>query len=130
MGTKSALEMNLCQQMIAAKLPSWKTEFKFHSTRRWRFDFAWPEIMLAVEVEGGIFVKGRHTSPMGFLADCEKYNTAVCMGWSLLRFAAPVINDGSCLETIGICMKMASRRIACEIYCDKIKKFKEICGET
>lgn len=61
------------------------TEHKFHGTRRWRFDYAWPEHQVALEVEGGVWVGGRHTSGAGFVKDMEKYNEAACMGWRIIR---------------------------------------------
>jgi len=64
----------------------WKSEYRFHPTRRWRFDYAHPELMIAIEVEGGAFTKGRHTRGKGFIADMDKYNTATIMGWRLLRY--------------------------------------------
>ena len=60
-------------------------EHKFHPVRRWRFDYAIPTAKIAIEVEGGVWAGGRHTSPKGFLNDMEKYNTATIMGWRLLR---------------------------------------------
>lgn len=60
-------------------------EYKFHPTRRWRFDYAIPEHKIALEVEGGVWTGGRHTSPKGFLGDIEKYNTATLMGWRVFR---------------------------------------------
>lgn len=60
-------------------------EFKFHPSRRWRFDYAIPEHKIAVEVEGGVWTNGRHTRPQGFLGDIEKYNTATLMGWRVFR---------------------------------------------
>ena len=66
-------------------LPPPVAEFEFHASRKWRFDYAWPEHMLALEVEGGIWSGGRHTSPQGFLKDMEKYNAAAAMGWRILR---------------------------------------------
>ncbi len=59
-------------------------EYRFHPTRMWRFDFAWPQIKLAVEIEG----RGRHQSFVGFNKDIEKYNEAVRLGWRVLRFPA------------------------------------------
>jgi very-short-patch-repair endonuclease len=59
-------------------------EFKFHPERRWKFDFAWPAIKLAVEIEG----QGRHQTFVGFRRDCDKYNAALAMGWRVLRFPA------------------------------------------
>lgn len=61
------------------------TEYLFHPTRKWRFDYAIPTHKIAVEIEGGIWKRGRHISPMGFLKDMEKYNTATSMGWRVLR---------------------------------------------
>lgn len=60
-------------------------EYKFHPTRRWRFDYAIPDHKIALEVEGGVWTGGRHTSPKGFLGDIEKYNTATLMGWRVFR---------------------------------------------
>lgn len=61
-------------------------EHRFHPVRKWRFDFAWPQHGLAAEVEGGVFVRGRHNRPSGFIGDCEKYNAAVALDWRVLRF--------------------------------------------
>ena len=44
-------------------------EYKFHPVRKWRFDYAIPEHKIALEVEGGVWTGGRHTSPKGFLGD-------------------------------------------------------------
>lgn len=60
-------------------------EFKFHPTRKWRFDFALPEKKIAFEIEGGIWIKGRHTRPKGFLGDIEKYNAAAELCWLVFR---------------------------------------------
>lgn len=60
-------------------------EFKFHPVRKWRFDYAIPEYKIALEVEGGVWSGGRHTSPKGFLGDIEKYNMATLMGWRVFR---------------------------------------------
>lgn len=60
-------------------------EFKFHPVRKWRFDYAIPEHKIALEVEGGVWTGGRHTSSVGFMKDMEKYNTATLMGWRVFR---------------------------------------------
>lgn len=65
----------------------WKEEHRFHSTRKWRFDFAHEELKIAIEIEGAVWVRGRHTRGKGYLADMEKYNTAQSMGWRVFRYA-------------------------------------------
>ena len=61
------------------------TEHRFHPTRKWRFDYAWEDHRVALEVEGGVWVGGRHTSGAGFVKDMEKYNEAACLGWRIIR---------------------------------------------
>ena len=63
-------------------------EHRFHPTRKWRFDFAWPDIKLAVEWEGIFSRRSRHTSLIGYAGDCEKYNSAVSLGWRIIRVTA------------------------------------------
>ena len=60
-------------------------EFQFHPTRRWRFDYAFPTLQVAVEVDGGVWTGGRHINPAGYINDMEKLNTAASMGWLVLR---------------------------------------------
>lgn len=67
-------------------LPKPQQEFRFDIFRRWRFDFAWPESDVALEVEGGVWIGGRHTRGSGFIKDMEKYNEAARLGWKILRF--------------------------------------------
>ena len=95
-------------------------EYTFHPTRKWRFDFAYPDIKLAIEIEGSVFGRnvycntckkvvtrrlkdgrvvtvregGRHTSGAGYEKDCEKYNNAAILGWRVLRFSTTMkVND-------------------------------------
>jgi very-short-patch-repair endonuclease len=67
-------------------LPYPEREYFFKPGRRWRFDFAWPDLKVAVEIEGGLWVKGRHNTATGMLNDMDKYNEAVVGGWKVLRF--------------------------------------------
>ena len=67
-------------------IPKPEPEFKFHPVRRWRIDFAWPFYKLAVEIEGGIFIRGRHVRGKGFVGDMQKYNALTELGWRLLRY--------------------------------------------
>ena len=72
----------------------------------WRIDFAFVEDKLAVEVEGGTWTGGRHTTGTGFDADCEKYNKLTLMGWRVLRFTGTSIKSGVALQCIEAALAM------------------------
>ena len=96
----SRLEELMSLHLRAAGIPEPEREYRFAPPRRFRFDFAWPALMLACECEGATFSGGRHTRGKGFQKDCEKYNLAVLGGWSVLRFDAQMIQSGEALATI------------------------------
>ena len=95
---KSIGEATLELHLKAEKI-HFATEATFHPTRKWRFDFVLPN-KIAVEVEGGVYTKGRHTTGAGFTKDCEKYNEAVILGWRVLRFTTQQVTKGIAIETI------------------------------
>jgi len=95
--SKSELESELCFQMATDSLPEPAQEHRFHATRKWRFDFAWPEFKVACEVEGGTWADGRHTRGLGFQRDCTKYNEAALLGWLVLRVTGHHIETGKAL---------------------------------
>lgn len=79
-----------------------ETEFRFDLKRRWRFDFAFPSCWVAVEIEGGIWKGGGHTTGKGFTANCEKYNRATELGWRVLRYTPQMIENDplKCIQQI------------------------------
>lgn len=70
-------------------LPDPIPEHEFHPARAWRFDFFFQNEgrKVALEVEGGVFRKGRgaHSSVTGILRDMEKYNEAAKLGIFVYR---------------------------------------------
>lgn len=92
--SKSELEQSfmliwdsMCQQNgMATVFP--EREYYFAHPRRWRFDFAFPSHMVAIELEGGVWNGGRHATGAGMVADMDKYNAAAKRGWRVLRFSA------------------------------------------
>lgn len=74
-------------------LPAPVAEFRFHPTRRWRFDRAWPAHRVALEIDGGVWTGGRHTRGGGWHKDTEKLNTAASMGWRVLRCTPETLHD-------------------------------------
>lgn len=72
-------------------------EHKFHPTRKWRFDYAWINSRVALEVEGGVWMskhggKSRHFTGTGAIADMQKYNNAAMLGWRILRVTPEQLN--------------------------------------
>ncbi len=96
----SDLEDRLAYSLKRAKVPTPVQEYRFHPVRRWRVDFAFVEQKVAVEVEGGSWVGGRHSRGAGFEADCEKYGELAAMGWRTVRVTGAMIKDGRALALI------------------------------
>jgi hypothetical protein len=84
----AAWEETLAQQLVNLGLPEPEREYRFHPTRRWRADLAYPDAKppMLIEIEGGSWINGRHNRAKGFQADLCKYNAAVGLGWRVLRY--------------------------------------------
>jgi len=87
-------------QLRAVKLPVGEPEYHFHPERKWRFDLAWPARKLAIEIDGGSWVGGRHTSGSGFAEDCHKMSEAAILGWRVLRVTPVMVRDGLALQYV------------------------------
>lgn len=103
-------------QITAAGLPTPEPEFYFAKStgRRWRFDFAWPDRKIALEIEGAVFGRtettidgrtvrvagGRHSTGVGLQADAFKYNRAAMLGWLVVRATTTMVRDGSALTEL------------------------------
>lgn len=94
---KSYIEEIIFERIRSARIKLPDREYQFHPERKWRFDFAYPDLKIAIEAEGGIWSSGRHTRGSGFIKDCEKYNQAAILGWRVLRYTTSnidkLIND-------------------------------------
>lgn len=82
------------------QIPPYEREVRFHPTRKWRFDFAWPDLKCAVEIEGATWHAGRHTRGSGFVKDAEKYAEAAILGWRVIRVTADQVMDGRALDFV------------------------------
>jgi len=102
-------------QIDAAGLPPPELEFYFAKAigRRWRFDFAWPDRKIALEIEGAVFgrtettidgrtvrVGGRHNTGAGLQADAFKYNRAAMLGWLVVRATTTMVRDGHAIAEL------------------------------
>lgn len=68
-------------------------EYRFAPPRRFRFDFAFVDQKVAIEIEGGTWSQGRHSRGSGMSKDAEKYNLATEYGWSVLRYTSDMLTD-------------------------------------
>lgn len=71
-------------------------ELKFHPSRKWRFDLAWPDAMVAVELHGGTRgegSRGAHVRAEGIRNDAEKARAAALLGWTLLAYTDLDLRD-------------------------------------
>lgn len=98
---RSKLEIELDSQLEEAGLLEGSVaEYRFHPTRRWLMDRAWPSKKIYVEVQGGIFIRGRHSRPKGQLNDMEKMSEASIMGWRPILVCSVEIKNGQALDRI------------------------------
>ena len=102
----SPLETLLLGQIRNAGLPTPERETTFCPGRQWRFDLAWPVAMLAVEIDGATWTKGRHNRPKGYEEDCRKLAEAALLGWTVLRVTGGMVKSG---EAAGLVSRALER---------------------
>jgi very-short-patch-repair endonuclease len=106
---KSVGEMEM-ELLLKSEGYEFQQEYKFHPDRKWRFDFAFPDEKIAIEVEGGLFTQGRHTRGRGYIQDMQKYNAATILGWRVLRYGTGQINDQVMKDIFAIKMRDLNER--------------------
>ncbi|WP_424244360.1 hypothetical protein Dip510_001623 [Elusimicrobium posterum] len=78
-------------KLLEQNYPDLEKEFMFakEAGRRFRADYHIPSLQVLVEYEGVFMAqKSRHTSVLGYTNDCEKYNMAQLLGYTILRYTA------------------------------------------
>ena len=95
----SALEETLAFQLTALGIP-FVREYKAVPGRKFPFDFAFPEARLLVEVQGGTYTVGAHSTGTGLARDYEKINLAQLHGWRCLQFDGKAVKSGEAAKTI------------------------------
>lgn len=75
--------------------PELEPEHQFSDSRKWAFDYAEAQVLVAIELEGGTWLPGggRHNRAKGYSDDCQKYNSATHLGWRLFRFTSDMLVD-------------------------------------
>lgn len=69
--------------------------YAFAEPRLFKFDFAWPQRGLAVEVDGGV-----HRINSRWRGDLEKFNLAAALGWRVYHFHPDQVRSGTAIDVI------------------------------
>ncbi len=103
----SLLESRFLLLWRVAQGPPLEREVRFHTSRRWRADFAHMESRTLIEIEGGIFLPGggRHNRGGGYAKDAEKYLEAVLAGWTVIRLTDKQLEIGSIERIVAMMIK-------------------------
>ena len=92
------------------KLPDCEFEYRFHPERKWRFDIAFPEYKVAVEVQGGIWIGGAHARGKFIMRDYEKLNEAQLIGWIVLQVQPKELCTERVADDIGTAIAIQKMR--------------------
>lgn len=98
------------EDMFAAQLADfgltgYVRNYRFHPVRRWEFDFAWIAERVAVEIQGGTWVRGSHGRGGGIRRDAIKLAEANLLGWQLFFVTSDMVRDGSGLMYVRMALK-------------------------
>jgi very-short-patch-repair endonuclease len=96
----SAIDVLLWRLRHVSRLPTPTTEHLFHPVRKWRFDIAWPDVRLAIEIDGVTHDGGRHQRIKGFTEDLKKHNAAVGLNWRVLYLTPEMARAPASLKLI------------------------------
>lgn len=97
---KSELEDWLETRLIQCGLRGFVRQYRAIPTRKYLWDFAYPKAKLLIEVNGGTFVKGGHSTGVGIRRDYEKLNAATVAGWRCLIFDGQMVRDDEAVNVI------------------------------
>lgn len=75
------------------------TEYQF-SKRKFRFDFCCPASKVAIEIQGGTWSTGGHSTGKGIASDYEKINLAQYLGWQVFLLTSDTYQDEAVLTQI------------------------------
>jgi very-short-patch-repair endonuclease len=94
----SALEDTFAFQLDAAGLTGYVREYQAIPGRKFRFDFCFREARLLIEINGGTYSKGAHSTGTGIARDYEKNNLAQIGGWRVLSFDTKMVKSGEAVD--------------------------------
>lgn len=104
------------REYLPTQCPSPLREHRFMESRNWRFDLAIPSLKVAIEYQGGVFLKrkGGHQTVKGQTNDWEKFNEAQIRGWIVICANPITINNGSFFNQLDRAIKVRRKEIIYE----------------
>ncbi len=102
MPVTSDLEDTFAFQLDAVGI-SYERQAKVIPGRKFQWDFLVGKFL--IEIQGGIWRKGGHSTGVGITRDCEKANLAALHGFFTLFFTADMIYSGEALSVVEKAMK-------------------------
>lgn len=96
----SPLVSELKFQLRVLELPAPKEEVRVVPHRRFVWDLAWSDRMLAVECQGSIYSQGHHTRGRGYTDDCIKMAEGLLAGWRILWITSDMVKSGQAVDYI------------------------------
>lgn len=97
--TRSKLEADYVAQLERIEVPHFEINYRWHSVREWRWDVAFIDEKIAIEIDGvrrdG---KGDHQTEKGMTNDYQKVAEGVLWGWTILRFTRTMVASGEAAE--------------------------------
>jgi len=81
-----------------SEIDAWEKDFqeryaKSKRSKRYRLDFAHPDSRTGIEIQGGVYMRGRHVTGSGYERDCRKYNLAYTSGWTIFLLTSTMAKD-------------------------------------
>lgn len=109
----SGLEVTLERLLLAHGLPPGVREHRFAlPERQWRFDRCWPDLKVALEIQGGTYSRkngqGAHSRGRRQREDFEKANAATLRGWRTLYADTDMVTTGAIVDTLRELLRIAA----------------------
>jgi hypothetical protein len=92
---KESIYQRQMRQLLKDAKIEFTEEHKFCKDRKWRFDFVLlpKKVKIAIEINGGIYLKGKHNYGTAYEKDLEKINTAQILGWIVLQYTPSTLTN-------------------------------------
>lgn len=89
---ESDIEALFSQQLAMTELPAPRRDYEYLRGSGHELDFAWPELMIGVEVQGMA-----HRIKSKFKTDIKKRARGLLQGWRVLEVGGAEIKDGTAM---------------------------------